>query len=824
MTVKENGAVDFGQLQHPPIQKVELEVIEKLQHLVQYSSNVDFRKWNEWSPKMREKNHNGAKFGSSNDFLQLSADPVDIHKDYSRGRRFGWVPGQCGVIGLDVDKFEGTREEALERLLNVPQIGNSYLMGCNTLKGLHVYLRAPDSSIQNCPATFELEGCSGEILYLKRQAVVYDPQGIAEAMDMIMDVKPIPESFILSLNKKKTTTKAFHTKETTSHYTSKGSQKFLDNIRNASERHPAVFDEGNGLSFLLSGGTMEELKEVCEELGMNKPPYTQRQLDRQLENMQHEYDAIQEQKEKEQQLALLTKEEATEQVKQNSTTQEEAYLYVMQQLKGKRTPKTREKTLNECKQTLLDAENPFTEKEINNILEQAKENDRQRILDMQSNESDGMSHIELSEKIEEIVELNGNNVKYYKNQQRWISKANGIWIEGDPDLDAVVESVNSEYGSVAQRSSSQIKQVKERCQYRRGLWFEGDLDENPYILGAPGGVGVNLKTGQMFDLENEREHYVSKQLANIPMSPQEFEKKWPMSKWKRCIDFWTEQQKGYPEYLQAVGGLCLVGECNHHTFFIVKGEGGTGKTKFTFILKDVCGEYGVKLDRAAFILNSGSERHPAHITRTAGKRMVFVDEMEGNLNINLLKDFVGGEEMEGAHKGKDPFSFKVQATIVMCSNDLPSIPRGGEQIKRRAKILPFENTVMPEIEEVNLVENLKQEYPLILQWMIQGYTNYISNNNKMPHCPTVEHAAADYIDTQDDFGRFIDEGIEETGEFKDTVGSSAIHKHYLDWCEQSKIKYPFGRKKFHNLMQLKFAYNRDARPRCYHGIKQKFEY
>ena len=210
-------------------------------------------------------------------------------------------------------------------------------------------------------------------------------------------------------------------------------------------------------------------------------------------------------------------------------------------------------------------------------------------------------------------------------------------------------------------------------------------------------------------------------------------------KWLRYLED-TQPDTAEREQLQMLFGLSLVPDTSFDVFFILYGEGGTGKTVCLEVLTAMVGRCNV----TSVPLYKLAEKHSSHLLtenllnivgdlQTAGNSQN-LSQIEG-----ILKDMASGAEIPIERKGVDPTTGATTARNIFASNSLPNFADRSSGIWDRLRIIPFDvvfrNTGR---QNRNLShEIIKEELPGVLNWAIQGLAK-LRNLNSFPSTPKGE--------------------------------------------------------------------------------------
>jgi putative DNA primase/helicase len=270
-------------------------------------------------------------------------------------------------------------------------------------------------------------------------------------------------------------------------------------------------------------------------------------------------------------------------------------------------------------------------------------------------------------------------------------------------------------------------------------------DADPFLLGTPGGT-IDLRTGTL--QEPVAEDYITKLTAIAPTPHANC----PL--WLAFLNEATGNDAALIRFLQQWAGYCLTGDTREHALLFVYGGGGNGKGVWLNTMAGIMGEYAKVAAMESFTA-SQSDKHPTDLAMLRGARMVNASETEeGRAWAEVrIKQLTGGDTITARFMRKDFFEFKPQFKLTVIGNHKPTLRNVDNAAKRRFNIVPF--TKQPENPDSLLEEKLREEWPGILRWMIDGCLDWQHNGLVRPEA--VKNATASYFIEQDIMGQWIDD-------------------------------------------------------------------
>ena len=227
--------------------------------------------------------------------------------------------------------------------------------------------------------------------------------------------------------------------------------------------------------------------------------------------------------------------------------------------------------------------------------------------------------------------------------------------------------------------------------------------------------------------------------------------------------------------------------------------GNNGKSTFLDTIADIMGTYGSNTQPDTLMVQSrlGSSGGGANsdIARLKSARFVTCEEpTEGmRLNEGLIKQLTGGSKVTCRFLYGDEFEYTPEFKIWVATNHKPTIRGTDFGIWRRIKLIPFEVNIPKEKVDKNLKYKLREEFPQILAWAVEGCMKWQTEGLEEPAC--VKDAVKEYKQEMDLVGTFIEQCIEIDYNSEDKIIASDIFAVYSKWAKQNN-EYEMSSKKF----------------------------
>jgi putative DNA primase/helicase len=268
-------------------------------------------------------------------------------------------------------------------------------------------------------------------------------------------------------------------------------------------------------------------------------------------------------------------------------------------------------------------------------------------------------------------------------------------------------------------------------------------DRDAWLLNTPGGV-VELRTGKL------RPHRPDDFMTKITSVAPEGE--CPL--WLALVRWISGGDSAYAAYLQRVAGYVLTGSTAEHALFFLHGDGGNGKGTFINTMAGILRDYAKVAPMETFTESQG-ERHPTDLAMLRGARLVTAQETESDRHWAeaRIKSITGGDPITARFMRQDFFTYQPQFKLMIAGNHQPALRHVDQAIRRRFHLLPFGATVKGNAVDINLPAKLQDEWPGILQWMVQGCLEYQRGGLAAP--AVVLKATNEYLEAEDAVGVWL---------------------------------------------------------------------
>jgi putative DNA primase/helicase len=298
------------------------------------------------------------------------------------------------------------------------------------------------------------------------------------------------------------------------------------------------------------------------------------------------------------------------------------------------------------------------------------------------------------------------------------------------------------------------------------------LDHDAWLLNTPTGM-VDLRTGRLGDSNPDA---LTTKSTSVPP-----DFGGPVPNWLRFLAEATGGDADLVGYLQRLAGYTLTGSTREQQLTFIYGPGGNGKSVFLNVLSGILGDYARVASMDTFIA-SNNDKHTTDVAMLTGARLVTASETEvgKRWNESRLKSFTGGEAITARFMRQDNFTYMPQFKLIFVGNNQPEIRNVDIAMRRRIQMVPF--TVTPAVVDKELAAKLRDEWPAILAWMIEGCLLWQQEGLNPPK--SVQVSTDDYFAGEDSVGRWLDEAC-VIGDPTSFTSSQSLYLAWREWANRN---------------------------------------
>lgn len=396
----------------------------------------------------------------------------------------------------------------------------------------------------------------------------------------------------------------------------------------------------------------------------------------------------------------------------------------------------------------------------------------------------------------------GKILRYSYNRKKWLFWTGKVWTLDESGevkklADDICEDLKEEAYNIPDEdlqetalkwakhtASSKAKEnmIKE-CQHLYDIPASpDDFDAYNDFLNCQNGI-INLRNGELMP------HDSRLMMSKICGCEYDVKRRKPKM-WLKFLDDVTNHDKDLQEYIQRCVGYSLSGSNKEQCAYFLYGMGNNGKSTFLDTIADMLGDYGANTQPDTLMLQSkvGGLGGGANsdIARLKSARFVTCEEpTEGvRLNEGLLKQLTGGSKVTCRFLYGDEFEYTPEFKIWVATNHKPVVRGTDVGIWRRIKLIPFEVNIPKDKIDKNLKYKLRQEFPQILAWAVEGCMKWQADGNLGESVKVLE-ATKDYKQEMDLIAAFVEQCIIIDYDAENKVSASDLFAIYRGWAKEN---------------------------------------
>lgn len=412
----------------------------------------------------------------------------------------------------------------------------------------------------------------------------------------------------------------------------------------------------------------------------------------------------------------------------------------------------------------------------------------------------------------------GSILKYSYNRKKWYFWTGKVWVLDESGevkklADEICEDLKKEawkiqdddlqeaalkFAKKTAGSSAKEAMIKE-CQHLYDIPASpDDFDAYEDYLNVQNGV-VNLRNGELMP------HDSRLMMSKICRCEYDVKRRKP-ERWLKFLDDVTNGDKDLQDYIQRCIGYSLSGSNREQCAYFLYGMGNNGKSTFLDTIADMLGDYAANAQPDTIMLQSklGSSGGGANtdVARLKSSRFVTCEEpTEGvRLNEGLLKQLTGGSKVTCRFLYGDEFEYTPEFKIWVATNHKPVVRGTDVGIWRRIKLIPFEVNIPKDKVDKNLKYKLREEFPQILAWAVEGCMKWQKDGIIEPAC--VLDATKDYKQEMDLIAGFVEQCVMIDYTSTEHIMATDLFNVYRAWAKQNN-EYEMSSKKFFMEVQKK---------------------
>jgi len=255
---------------------------------------------------------------------------------------------------------------------------------------------------------------------------------------------------------------------------------------------------------------------------------------------------------------------------------------------------------------------------------------------------------------------------------------------------------------------------------------------------------------------------------------------------------------------------CLDGNIPNTKFLMFIGDGANGKSQLLNLMKRSLGEYGEKVEVTLLTRKrNNANEASSEKAKLMNKRFAFLSEPEDGekINISLLKELTGSEELIARHLFKSPISFIMEAKLFLACNELPQIKGEDTALWRRIRVIDFPSRFVETPKEHN---EFKIDYKVPsfinddITWR-QTFMNILLeyyHRNDIVEPQSIQYKTQEYRQENDEFDTWCKENIKQ-GDSSHFLSINELCNGFFGY-DESNVKKNNVKKKFETYLKKNF--------------------
>ncbi|MBM3132321.1 MAG: hypothetical protein FJZ95_04725, partial [Chloroflexi bacterium] len=429
---------------------------------------------------------------------------------------------------------------------------------------------------------------------------------------------------------------------------------------------------------------------------------------------------------------------------------------------------------------------------------------------------------------ERLVHHSGDNLRYCYERRRWLVWNGKVWEwDSGAQVTALAKmAVRAIYREAADEPSDERRRALvsharksesnpslcamiDLARSEQGISVTpSQLNADKWLLNCLNGT-LDLRTGTL------RPHE-SKMLITL-IAPVRFDPGATCPLWDAHMRKVTGGDEPLIAYQQRVFGQCLTAETKQQEVYFVHGGGNNGKSTTLGTIRKLMGDYAGSIDIETLLSKERSSSNTREqLADLIGKRLVLSSEVKKGmkLNINLIKDMSGGEEIRGDRKYEHTVAFLPTHKLILFGNHKPRVNDNTLSAWRRLKLIPYVVTIPEKDIDVNLPSKLEGEFSGILNWLVAGCLDW-QREGMLPPEP-VKAATDNYRREQDALLDFFRDCC-KFGPSRE-VPKETLREAYMQWCADNGFE-PVSKTEFKDrLIEEGVSEKKSGSVRSWRGI------
>ena len=375
---------------------------------------------------------------------------------------------------------------------------------------------------------------------------------------------------------------------------------------------------------------------------------------------------------------------------------------------------------------------------------------------------------------ERFILTHGRNWRYVAKWKKWFRWDGSRWMisekmEHMTAINKVVAEASEQFDKKLKSAAKSHAVCTVATSNQEIAAHPDEFDANQWLLGC-NGLTVNLRMG-----ERTRPHRDDLITKSCHATPDEY----ACPRWLQFLEEVFDGDAEVIGFMQRVCGYTLTGSTKEQKLFFLYGTGRNGKSVFLDTFSGIMGDYA-RTAASNLFLDSKYSEHATGLAGLAGARLVVGSELPAGKAWNeaVIKDMTSSDTLTARFMRGDYFDFKPTHKLFIAGNHQPAFRSVDEAIRRRVVLIPFTITISPDKVDTDLEEKLKDEWPAILSWAVDGCLEWQDNGLQIPE--VISKASEDYMEAEDSVGMFLEDCTVQEGQISTHDLFQAFHQWQRD--------------------------------------------
>jgi len=259
-----------------------------------------------------------------------------------------------------------------------------------------------------------------------------------------------------------------------------------------------------------------------------------------------------------------------------------------------------------------------------------------------------------------------------------------------------------------------------------------DFDADPWLLNCANGV-MDLRSGE---LTGHCPEQMMRHCTDVAFIDEATHPDWDLA-------LGALPDADVQDYVRQFFGTGATGFAFDDLACVFAGGGSNGKSTILNGCAQALGSYARVLAPAVL---GGGQDHASDVMELLGVRLGYLEETGPNqrLDTNKIKRLVGTPVIKARALYKAPVEFRATHTLILTTNNLPTVTETDHGTWRRLLLVPFDVTYPDATKDATLRDRVLHEpriQEVVLAWMVSGARDWFSSGRRLPAVPATIAAA-----------------------------------------------------------------------------------